>query len=370
MGGSGISACADGSKQHGVADAHSFRRSYRLTLHVLNSHLDFLLFYDRPAPQALRFAHSDSEVATMRKHEDGTRRATHRARRIGFRPRLDGLERRVLLTSQTVPPILVTSTSDTPVAPTPDVPDPLTLRQAITEADASPVPVTIDFALVPQNVPGVVDFNLATQVWTIHVNNNVPLPPITKQVTIDGYSQEFVPSTENPNVFQKVQIIGAPTGGTFTLTFEGDTTGPIPFDATTAQDSRNRPWAACAGIGTGNVATAFGPVNTVGVEGRFVQWYQLRANSTDGRGWIEPGGCVGSSRARRWLRSMPSPPGSSLFRSALAVGFNAQGPRGHRRQRHHRMGRISRASPSNRPPKHRSGPRDPRLLGGHLDPGA
>ena len=256
----------------------------------------------------------------MRKHADGTRRATHRARRIGFRPRLDGLERRVLLTSQTVPPILVTSTSDTPVAPTPDVPDPLTLRQAITEADASPVPVTIDFALVPQNVPGVVDFNLATQVWTIHVNNNVPLPPITKQVTIDGYSQKFVPGAENPNVFQKVQIIGAPGGGTFTLTFEGDTTGPIPFNATAAQVQSAL--EALPNIGTGNVLTAFGPVNTVGVEVDLfndanpgpIQLMTADGLNLEGVSGVAPP-LVAVDAITTGIKSVPN---------ALAVGFNAQ----------------------------------------------
>jgi len=142
---------------------------------------------------------------------------------------VDGLEPRVLLTNY-----VVTSTSDTPVAATPDVPNPLTLRQAITEADANPGPHTISFNFVPKNIPGVVDFDLTNQVWTIDVNNKVPLPPITNQLTIDGYTQKYVTSVENPNVFQKVLLTGSPTGGTFTLTFEGDTTGPIPFDATAA----------------------------------------------------------------------------------------------------------------------------------------
>ena len=64
---------------------------------------------------------------------------------------------------------IVTSTSDTPVAPTPDVPNPLTLRQAITMADANPGPDTISFDLVPKNIPGVVNFDLTNQVWTIDV---------------------------------------------------------------------------------------------------------------------------------------------------------------------------------------------------------
>ncbi len=198
----------------------------------------------------------------MRKHGDGTRRATDRARRIGFRPQLDGLERRVLLASGFTTTYVVTSTSDTPVAPTPDVPNPLTLRQAITEADADSGPVTISFDLVPKNIPGVVNFDLTNQVWTIDVNT--PLPPITGQVSIDGYTQKYVTPVENPNVFQKVSLIGSPTGGTFTLTFEGDTTGPIPFDATAAQVQAAL--EALPNIGPGNAETTLGPVNTtVGV---------------------------------------------------------------------------------------------------------
>ena len=149
------------------------------------------------------------------------------------------------------------------MAPTPDVPNPLTLRQAITEADANPGPATISFDFVPKNIPGVVNFDLTNQVWTIDVNNNVPLPPITNQVTIDGYTQKYVTSVENPNVFQKVLLTGSPTGGTFTLTFEGDTTGPIPFDATAAQVQTAL--EALPNIGPGNAETTLGPVNTTGV---------------------------------------------------------------------------------------------------------
>ena len=82
----------------------------------------------------------------------------------------------------------------TPVSPTPDVPNPLTLSQAITEADAASGPVTISFDLVPKNIPGVVNFDLTNQVWTFDVST--PLPAITSPypVTIDGYTQSYVTS--------------------------------------------------------------------------------------------------------------------------------------------------------------------------------
>src|SRR5262249_7766218 len=75
--------------------------------------------------------------------------------------------------------------------------------------------------------------------------------------------QQFVTSVQNPNVFQKVQILGSPTGGTFTLTFEGDTTAPIPFDATAAQVQAAL--EALPNIGPGNAESSQGPVNTIGV---------------------------------------------------------------------------------------------------------
>ena len=91
----------------------------------------------------------------------------------------------------------------------------------------------------------------------------MPLPPITNLVSIDGYTQKYVSGVDNPNVFQKVAITGSPTGGFFTLTFEGDTTGPIPFDATAAQVQAAL--EALPNIGPGNAETILGPVNTTGV---------------------------------------------------------------------------------------------------------
>ena len=72
--------------------------------------------------------------------------------------------------------------------------------------------------------------------------------------------QKYVSGVDNPNVFQKVALTGSPTGGYFTLTFEGDTTGPIPFDATAAQVQAAL--EALPNIGPGNAETILGPVNT------------------------------------------------------------------------------------------------------------
>ena len=45
---------------------------------------------------------------------------------------------------------------------------------------------------------------------------------------------EDVP-TDGVNEVQRITITGTPTGGTFTLTYEGQTTGTIPYNATSAQ---------------------------------------------------------------------------------------------------------------------------------------
>lgn len=56
---------------------------------------------------------------------------------------------------------------------------------------------------------------------------------------------------------QTVTITGTPTGGTFTLTFDGQTTGPIAFDATnTVVDTALE---ALSNIGVGEVAVTGGP---------------------------------------------------------------------------------------------------------------
>lgn len=63
---------------------------------------------------------------------------------------------------------------------------------------------------------------------------------------------------------QTITIGGTPTGGTFTLTFEGHTTDPITWTATDATLVSNIDAAleALANIGTGGVTTAAGTVSS------------------------------------------------------------------------------------------------------------
>lgn len=56
---------------------------------------------------------------------------------------------------------------------------------------------------------------------------------------------------------QTVTITGTPTGGTFTLTFDGETTGPIDFDATNTEV--DTALEALSNIGVGEVTVTGGP---------------------------------------------------------------------------------------------------------------
>ncbi len=124
----------------------------------------------------------------------------------------------------------------------------------------------------------------------------------------------------NPNVFQKVSLIGSPTGGTFTLTFEGDTTGPIPFDATAAQVQAAL--EALPNIGPGNAEATLGPVNTTtgvvidlyGAAPAPIQLLTGDATNLQGLSLVAPP-TVSISAVSADITSVPN---------ALAVGFNAQ----------------------------------------------
>src|SRR6185437_14963077 len=60
------------------------------------------------------------------------------------------------------------------------------------------------------------------------------------------------------NAVQRVQVDGGPTGGTFTLTFGGQTTAAIPYNATASQVQTAL--AALSSVGSGNVACSGGPL--------------------------------------------------------------------------------------------------------------
>jgi titin len=162
-----------------------------------------------------------------------------------LRPHVEGVERRLLLTTY-----VVDSTSDTPVA------GHLTLREAITDTNAHPGPNSISFNLPAANVPGVVDYDSLFQNWIFQPAT--PLPTITNELFVDGYSQNVPGPQAGTSEVQSLSITGAPAAGTFTLTFEGQTTAPLPSDASAGliQSALQ----ALSTIGAGNVVTSGGPL--------------------------------------------------------------------------------------------------------------
>ena len=125
------------------------------------------------------------------------------------------------------------------------------LRAAITAANADPSPGTdnIYFNIPASTAPGlnvpVPGFDPITQDWTITLAS--PLPPITRSVSIDGYTQAHVAIPYNyPNNFTSQGYVYAVpvfvTGGTYVLSIapytdqsgiaRGGTTGNIPYNAT------------------------------------------------------------------------------------------------------------------------------------------
>jgi hypothetical protein len=76
----------------------------------------------------------------------------------------------------------------------------------------------------------------------------------------------------NVNAVQTLTETGAPTGGTFTLTFNGQTTAPIPYNATSTQVQNAL--TALSNVGSSqNVAVAGGPINTAAVTVSFQGLY-------------------------------------------------------------------------------------------------
>ena len=83
--------------------------------------------------------------------------------------------------------------------------------------------------------------------------------------SIGPYENAGVPSTGTSEV-QTLTIGGTPTGGTFTLAYDGQTTAAITWSATnnTLRDNVDTALEALTNIGTGGVTTAVGTM-TAGV---------------------------------------------------------------------------------------------------------
>ena len=167
----------------------------------------------------------------MRSGRLSTRPSPSKRRRARFVALAEGLELRRLLSTFTV-----NNTADGGLG---------SLRQAILMSDAPHAGADrIDFAIpAATSSPGldipVSGFDPTTQTWTITLAS--PLPPLTHQVTIDGFTQGQTgipfryPAEES---LQNLSLSGSPIAGSYTLTTQAPlpvvTTGPIGPNATSA----------------------------------------------------------------------------------------------------------------------------------------
>lgn len=106
----------------------------------------------------------------------------------------------------------------------------------------------------------------------------------------DYLGEITVPAGMGANEIQVVTITGAPTGGTFTLTFDGQTTGTIVYNATAA--AVQTALEALSNIATGDVAVtgSTGGPWTVEFQGTYagVDVPQMTASSTGLTGGTTP----------------------------------------------------------------------------------
>ena len=86
------------------------------------------------------------------------------------------------------------------------------------------------------------------------------------------------------------------TGGTFTLTFNGQTTAALPYNATAAQI--DTALEALSNVGANNIQTSGGPVNTANVNVFFRRALQQSDQAADHGRRARPS----PARARRWPR--------------------------------------------------------------------
>jgi hypothetical protein len=94
----------------------------------------------------------------------------------------------------------------------------------------------------------------ADAVLAVFTDGYIPSGTVLAKVTA---TSRFAPYGGSSEEVQQVAITGVPTGGTYTLTFNGQTTTAIPYNATAAQV--RTALEALSTIGAGNVTAAGGP---------------------------------------------------------------------------------------------------------------
>lgn len=130
---------------------------------------------------------------------------------------------------------LIQNETDSPLTGTPD-PNPV------------PIPTNLLVGIITNNTIGLSWLDI------------IQASSFIVQQSLDGVS--FTNVAAGNNDVQTVTITGAPTGGTFTLTFGGQTTSPIPYNATASQVAAAL--QALSSIGAGNVSVTGGPGPSAG----------------------------------------------------------------------------------------------------------
>jgi hypothetical protein len=127
-------------------------------------------------------------------------------------------------------------------------------RQSIKSAVFDATTLTLTNLTNPLQYTNIYGSNLTTvQVFNVPIGSFVGESPndTTKIAVYTGWGS-------NVNDVQTIAITGSPTGGTFTLTFNGLTTANIAYNATAAQVATAV--GALANVGTGNIAGSSGPL--------------------------------------------------------------------------------------------------------------
>jgi hypothetical protein len=94
----------------------------------------------------------------------------------------------------------------------------------------------------------------ADAVLAVYTDGNIPSGAT---LALNTTTNRHVPYGGSSEEVQALTVTGTPTGGTYTLTYSGQTTAAIPYNATAAQVKTAL--EALSNIGTGNVTTAGGP---------------------------------------------------------------------------------------------------------------
>ncbi|MEV8101076.1 hypothetical protein [Streptomyces sp. NPDC088135] len=153
--------------------------------------------------------------------------------------------------------------------------------------------ITLDLTKFSAGTHYVVASNPLLQGRTV-MKSGIPLGKVTT-------SGLYAPYAGTTSEVQTVTVTGTPTGGTYTLTFSGQTTAGIPYNATAAQVKTAL--EALSNINPGDVAVAGGPHPGTAVTVAFSGQYagdnvaQMTASGTNLTGGTTPAVTVATTTA-------------------------------------------------------------------------